>query len=280
LRVDSGRALVEVQAGATWKSLAACLRPGDARAQEVRTTRSTIAGSIDWNAAGPDGRPAVAHVESLSLVTPDGQVLQVSRIVNPQLFALVVGGQGLFGVLYSVTLRLESLSRALNEAQAPQMSTEARSSRRARVLQLLVPPRKLEAFLAGARERCTAWRIPMESMQLRRTRQEAETFLCWAQRDYDEVGIGICERATIGAAVRVTQLRNELIDMAIAHGGGFPIACTPEATRSQTEQCYPQLGKFLAEQRRLDPQEKMVNAWLRHQRSLFGREACDVRWNR
>lgn len=280
LRVDASRALVEVQAGATWKSLAARLRPGDARAQEVRTTRPTIGESIDWNAAGPDGRPAVAHVESLTLVTPEGQLRRVARISNPQLFALVVGGQGLFGVLYSMTLRLESLTRALNEAQTPQVATERASRRPARTLQLLVPPQNVEPFLASARARCAEWRIPIESTQLRRTRQETETFLRWAQQDYAEVGIGICELPTLGGAVRFTQLRRELIDTAIAHGGGFPIACTPEATRPQIEHCYPQIRGFLAEQRRLDPQEKLANAWLRHQRSVLARQACEVRWNR
>lgn len=280
LRVDVNRVLVEVQAGATWKSLAARLRPDDSRAREVRTTRAAIGESIDWNAAGPDGRPAVTHVESLTLVTPDGQLRRVGRITNPALFGLVVGGQGLFGALYSVTLRLESLARALDEAECPEVSTGQRSGEPTRVLHLLVPPPAVEAFLAEARERCTEWRVPLESLQLRRTRQEAETFLRWAQRDYAEVGLGIADRATLGGAVRITQLRRELIDTAIAHGGGFPIACTPEATRAQTEMCYPQLPGFLAEQRRLDPQEKMTNAWLRHQRSLLGRQACEVRWDR
>lgn len=280
LQLDVNRALVEVQAGATWKSLGARLRPDDPRARDVRTTRSTIGESIHWNAAGPDGRPAVTHVESLTLVTPDGQLRRVGRITNPALFGLVVGGQGLFGAIYSVTLRLESLARALNETESPEVSPGARSGGPTRMLHLLVPPAKVEAFLGDARGRCTEWRVPIETLQLRRTRKEAETFLRWAQRDYAEIGVGIAERPTIGGAVRITQLRRELIDTAIAHGGGFPIACTPEATRAQTEICYPQLPGFLAEQRRLDPQEKMANAWLRHQRSLLGRQGCEVRWAR
>lgn len=280
LRVDASRALVEVQAGATWKSLAARLRPDDAHAQEVRTTRATIGESIDWNAAGPDGRPAVTHVESLTLVTPDGQLRRVGRIASPELFALVVGGQGLFGALYSVTLRLESLARALNEAQAPEVSTQPRPGQPTPMLHLLVPPPAVDAFLASTREHCAEWRVPIQGMQLRRILQEGETFLRWAKRDYAEVAVGLCEPATLGGAVRVTQLRRKLIDTAIAHGGAFPIACTPEATRAQTEQCYPQLRDFLAEQRRLDPHEKMSNAWLRHQRSVLGRQACEVRWNR
>jgi hypothetical protein len=278
LRVDETRALVEVQAGATWKSLAARLRPGDAQAREVRTTRATIGESIDWNSAGPDGRPAVTHVECLTLIAPDGQLRRVGRITNPALFALVVGGQGLFGALYSVTLRLESMARALKESEPVERTASAEVGGPTRILQLLVPPAQLQPFLAEARERCSEWHLPIESVQVRRTRQEAETFLRWAQRDYAEVGLGLSDRATIGGAVRLTQLRRDLIDAAIALGGGFPIACTPEATRAQTEICYPQLPGFLAEQRRLDPQEKMANAWLRHQRSLLGRQACEVRW--
>jgi hypothetical protein len=80
--------------------------------------------------------------------------------------------------------------------------------------------------------------------------------------------------------VRSTQVRRELIDSAIARGGGFPIACTPEATREQTEACYPQLRTVLAEKRRIDPDEKLVNAWYLHHRNLLNRSSAEERWNR
>lgn len=278
LRLDTSRALVEVQANTTWKSLACHLRPGDAQARELRTTCASIGESIAWNAAGPDGRPSVMHVESLTMVTPDGQLRRIDRITNPALFALVVGGQGLFGALYSITLRLESLARAVSEAQPLETLVGGNPTRRE--LQLLVPPQQVEAFLADAKQRCEQWRIGVKNLAVRRIRQEEETFLRWAPREYAEVGVGFLEQAaTLASTVRTTQLRRELIDVAISHGGGFPIACTPEATRAQTQACYPQLASFLAEQRRIDPAERWANAWLRHQRSLLGREACEVRWD-
>ena len=46
LRVDEDRGLVEVQAGATWRSLAAALRPDDPRAHAARTTAPTVGESI------------------------------------------------------------------------------------------------------------------------------------------------------------------------------------------------------------------------------------------
>lgn len=275
LGVDTSRAVVEAQAGTSWKRLAAHLRPGDAQARELR---ATIGQSLAWNAAGPDGRPTVSHVESFTMVTPDGQLRRVNRMSNPPLFALVAGGHGLFGALYSVTLRLESLARAVSEAQPLQTLVQGRSPVRGRTLHLLVPPDQLDALLEESRERCAQWRVALTSIQVRRIRPEDETFLRWAAREYAEVRLGIAEGATLGSRVRTIQLRRELIDLAISRGGGFPIACTPEATRAQTDACYPQLPSFLAEQRRIDPQERWANAWSRHQRSLLAREACAVRW--
>jgi hypothetical protein len=56
------------------------------------------------------------------------------------------------------------------------------------------------------------------------------------------------------------------------------VSCTPEATRAQVEACYPQLRTFLAEKRRVDPAEKITNAWYWHYRNLFGRGNCQLRW--
>jgi FAD/FMN-containing dehydrogenase len=280
LRLDTSRALVEVQGYTSWKTLAARLRPGDAQVRGVRTTQASIAESVAWNAAGPDGRPTVVHVESMTMITPDGQLRRINRISNPALFALVVGGQGLFGVLYSVTLRLESLARAVSEALPIKTPASADATAPRRKLVLLVPPDKLDALVAETRVRCAEWRIAVESVEVRRIRPEDETFLRWAPREYAEVGFGLPEAATLGSSVRAMQLRRELIDIAISRGGAFPIACTPEATRAQTQTCYPQLASFLAEQRRIDPHERLANDWLRHQRSLLGREGCEVRWNR
>lgn len=277
LAVDETRGLVEVQSAAMWKSLAARLRPGDGRAQEVRTTHPTIGESLACNAAGPDGRPTVDHVHSFTMVTPDGQLRRVDRMSNPSLFALVVGGQGLFGAIYSVTLRLESLARAIAETQTPDPLAEARS-RAARRLALLVPPARLEALVAACRERCAEWRLELEGLAVRRVRADEETFLRLPGREYCEVSLGLAEGANLGAQVRLTQLKRSLIDLVISHGGGFPIACTPEATREQIDACYPQLAGFLAEQRRIDPHERWANGWLRHHRSLLTREPCEVRW--
>jgi len=273
LRVDEGHGMVEVQASTPWKAIAASLRPGDPRAAGTHTTMSTVGDSLAHNAAGPDGRPAVLHVESIAVVTPGGELRRASRTAHRELFALVAGGQGLFGALYSVTLDIGSLSRAVNNA----VERPGRPVAPGHPLRLLLPPEKLQAFLDEARGRCEEWRMALAGVEARHTAPENDSFLRWARREYAAVTLHLAEPAALGAAVRATQLRRSLIDAAIAQGGSFPVSCTPEATRAQAEAYYPQLREFLAEKRRIDPGERLVNAWYRHYRTLFG-SPCAVRW--
>jgi hypothetical protein len=121
--------------------------------------------------------------------------------------------------------------------------------------------------------------VPLQSVTARNISGEDETFLRWARREYTELRLCLAQPRGLGGAVRSAQLRRELIDAAIASGGGFPIASTPDATREQTEACYPELKSFLAQKRRFDPHERVVNAWYLHQRDLLRREQLDVRWS-
>jgi FAD/FMN-containing dehydrogenase len=276
LGLDATHGLLEVQAATPWLAIAGELRPGDARAR-VRTTMPTVGQSIERNAAGPDGTPAVAHVACIALVTPEGELRRVSRDRDAELFALTVGGQGLFGTIYSITLRIGSLARAVERASAPEEIVL--QPRRGRYpLELLLPPSVLGDFMKDVDRRCNDRRTALQSVTVRHTAAEDDTFLRWARRDYAEVTLGLVEVNGLGAAVRATQLRHELIDAAIAAGGSFQIACSAEATRDQVRACYPQLEEFIAHKKRFDPNERLVNSWYLRQRSLLAREACNVRF--
>jgi FAD/FMN-containing dehydrogenase len=276
LGIDATRGLLEVQAGTPWWSIAAELRPGDSRAR-VPTTMPTVGESVTCNAAGPDGNPAVWHVASLTLALPDGELRRVSRQRERELFALAIGGQGLFGTLYSVTLRIATLERAIEQAARPQ-ERSCRGDAPSQRLKVLVAPEAVETYVSETEQRCLDWRIALQSVSVRRTLSEDETFLRWARRPYAEVTLGLSAPAGLGASVRSTQLCHELIAAAIATGGSFPIACTSGATREQTERCYPELKDFLAAKRRFDPNERLANDWYRRQRGLLEREPCEVRW--
>jgi hypothetical protein len=280
LRLDEERGLIEVQASASWSALATRIGPAANPLPALWAhAPATIGESIAQNVAGPDGEPIVVHTEGLAMVTPDGELRRISRLSNSSLFKLAVGGHGLFGAPYSVTLNVQSLMRSCKERQPTETLSLPSQGGLVRRLQLLIPPEALECFMTDARSHCAHWRTEIEGIAVRRTLPENETVLRWARREYAEVSLRLGERFTIGGSVRMTQLRRDLIDAAIGHEGSFPIASTPEASRAQVEACYPELRAFLSEKRRLDPLRKLVNPWYRHHCSLMGRRSCDVRWS-
>ena len=279
LGVDDRAGLIEVQAYTPWRAIADRLRPGDEQAAGTRTTMATVGESIAANAAGPDGRPTVVHVESLTIVTPEGELRRVSRHAHRELFALMVGGQGLFGALYSALLRLDTMSRTVAE-QKPGEIAAASQANVGYTLRLLVPPERLPSCMEQLRARCEEWRMTLGGLEVRRVVEEDETYLQWASREYAEIGVLLGRSASLGGAVRAAQVAQELIDIAIAHGGSFPIATTPQASRAQVEACYPRLREFLAEKRRIDPTGRLTNAWYNRYCGLLLGERLEVRWSR
>jgi FAD/FMN-containing dehydrogenase len=109
LSLDLKAKEITIQAGATWKDIQDYINP---YGLSVKTMQSqnvfTIGGSISINAHGRDIRNGslIKSVESFRLLTADGLIKQVSRAENSDLFPLVLGGYGLFGVILDVTLSL------------------------------------------------------------------------------------------------------------------------------------------------------------------------------
>jgi FAD/FMN-containing dehydrogenase len=116
LNFDVERGLLEVQAGTFWPSLIAeyLNRQKDRPQQwgiaqkQTGADNLSIGGTLAANAHGRGltMKPFISNVQSFTLVNPEGGVVQCSRQQNPELFRLVVGGYGLFGIVTSVTLRL------------------------------------------------------------------------------------------------------------------------------------------------------------------------------
>jgi FAD/FMN-containing dehydrogenase len=116
VRFDPIRGLVEVQAGIHWPALIDALRrlqPGRDDAwgiaqKQTGADRLSIGGAVSANIHGRGlaMRPFVGDVEALTLLDANGTFIRCSRRENSELFALVIGGYGLFGVIATVTLRL------------------------------------------------------------------------------------------------------------------------------------------------------------------------------
>jgi len=117
LRLNRRAGLVEVEAGIQWPGLIDHLlgsQQGAARAWGIRqkqtgADRLTIGGAVSANVHGRGLRmkPFIGDVESFVLVDAEGRARRCSRSENTELFRLAAGGYGLFGLIASVTLRLD-----------------------------------------------------------------------------------------------------------------------------------------------------------------------------
>jgi FAD/FMN-containing dehydrogenase len=110
LGFDAEQGTIEVEAGIQWPALVRYLQRGPWTIAQKQTgaDRFSIGGSVAANIHGRGlaMRPFVSDIESLVGVGADGEARRCSRTENAHLFRLVVGGYGLFGVVYSVLLRL------------------------------------------------------------------------------------------------------------------------------------------------------------------------------
>ncbi|MDX1375619.1 MAG: FAD-binding protein [Burkholderiales bacterium] len=283
LRRDARRALVELQSGASWRALAPCLEHGAAALESSLAQGvcpGTVGDAVAANAPGPDGRPVVALVEAVTLVTADGALRHASRARDAELFALAVGGHGMFGPIYSVTLRVDALALSARRARGPEtlQQSDAHGAAR-RCVVLLLPPARQAAFIADAQAIAEAWRAPIARLEVAQTLPEDETALRWAKQAYAAVTLDLTLPQPLGACVRGTQVCSALIDCALAHGGSFAIGATRDASRAQLAAAYPELARVLAEKLRRDPEDRLGNAWYRHHRRLLDGTRLDVRWN-
>jgi FAD/FMN-containing dehydrogenase len=114
--LDVERGLITVEAGIQWPELIAHLAwtaAGQRDAwgisqKQTGADRMTLGGSLASNIHGRGLRfkPIVGDVEAFELVDPSGRLVACSRTQNAELFALAIGGHGLFGPMATVTLRL------------------------------------------------------------------------------------------------------------------------------------------------------------------------------
>jgi FAD/FMN-containing dehydrogenase len=109
MQLDEERDVLHVGAGAKWSEILPYL---DARGRSVAIMQSnnsfTVGGSLSVNCHGWQyGRPPIASsVETFRLMKADGSIVRCSREENAELFSLVLGGYGLFGIILDAELRV------------------------------------------------------------------------------------------------------------------------------------------------------------------------------
>jgi FAD/FMN-containing dehydrogenase len=109
MELDGTNLVLHVQAGARWSEVIQFL---NARGLSVEVMQSnddfSIGGSLSVNCHGWQfNRPPIdCTVLSFRLMLADGTIVKCSRMENQELFSLVLGGYGLFGIILDADLRV------------------------------------------------------------------------------------------------------------------------------------------------------------------------------
>jgi FAD/FMN-containing dehydrogenase len=108
MSLDETNKILTVESGATWHDIQDFLHPKYAVKAMQSTDIFTVGGSISVNAHGMDHRAGSVGgtIRAMRVMLADGTVVTASPTENPELFNLVVGGYGLFGVVLDVDLEI------------------------------------------------------------------------------------------------------------------------------------------------------------------------------
>lgn len=111
LWVDRERGLIKAEAGIRWPALYDAIRasaPQWAFQQKQGADELSLGGAVSANIHGRclHAMPIVGDIEALEVLDADGEIVRCSRTENFDRFRHVVGGYGMFGTIYAVTLRL------------------------------------------------------------------------------------------------------------------------------------------------------------------------------
>jgi FAD/FMN-containing dehydrogenase len=108
MMLDESTQTLRVESGASWHDIQSYLHPKYAVKAMQSTDIFTVGGSISVNAHGMDHRAGSVGrtIRAMRVMLADGSIRQVSRSEDPELFSLVVGGYGLFGIILDVDLEV------------------------------------------------------------------------------------------------------------------------------------------------------------------------------
>lgn len=109
MSLDEKSNILSIGSGATWEQ---ALHYLDQYGKSIAVMQSfsdfSIGGSMSVNGHGwqKNAPPISSSVQSFTLMKADGEIVNCSRSENPELFKLVLGGYGLFGIILDVKLKV------------------------------------------------------------------------------------------------------------------------------------------------------------------------------
>ncbi|MFL5297870.1 MAG: FAD-binding protein [Phenylobacterium sp.] len=122
-----------------------------------------------------------------------------------------------------------------------------------------LPPRALADFIADCREIIPRASAELLNITLRYIAADRTSVMAFAPTDRIAAVMSFSQALTPEADARMRPVTQELIDRALAHGGSFYLPYRLHARSDQLERAYPNLQRFIAAKRRLDPKGTFLN---------------------
>ena len=110
ISLDTAKKVIHVQSGVTWAQIQEFINPHNLAIRAMQSSNVfTVGGSMSSNVHGRDPKNSliVETIEDFRLILATGEIINVSRDENQELFSLVIGGYGLFGIITDVRIRLK-----------------------------------------------------------------------------------------------------------------------------------------------------------------------------
>ena len=120
LELSADRLVLHAQAGARWSQIVPFLDSRGLSVAEMQSNNDfTVGGSLSVDCHGWPVKhaPIASSVRSLRLMKADGAIVRCGREENAELFSLVLGGYGLFGIILDADLYVVANERYRTEAE-------------------------------------------------------------------------------------------------------------------------------------------------------------------
>ena len=136
------------------------------------------------------------------------------------------------------------------------------------ITEIYVPRSDLVRFMTDVRRDLRANRADLIYGTIRLIERDTETLLPWARDSYACVIFNLHVTPSPAGIQKARQDFRRLIDRGLWYGGSFYLTYHRWATAEQVLAAHPGFPGFLAEKRRLDPDERFTSDWYRHYKEL------------
>ena len=176
---------------------------------------------------------------------------------------LATNGQLYWSDLFQLSTYLDNYHDSLDDKlSASQRGTEI-------ITELYVPCAAFTQFMHEVADYLRGAEANLIYGTVRIIERDSETFLPWAKERCACVVLNIHTIHTAESVANSGRIFQNLIDMAINHGGSYYLTYHRFATQAQVERCYPRFPEFLRLKQEYDPLEMFQSDWYRHYKRSF-----------